>query len=428
MGRADLAGMFLVLAICGCGGTPVDEITAAANAASGEPLPTPSENDWPWWRGISLDGKTSAQNLPTEWSPAQNVIWQADVPGSGHASPTIWGDQVFISTADEAAEVMSLLSYDRPTGRQRWKVDLHSGGFMHRHGKNSHASATPACDGRQVYVPHMVQDALWVSAVDLQGRLAWQTKAGPFSSQHGYGSSPALYQSLVIVCGDNPGSGFLAALDRASGKIVWRVRRESGGNYATPMVCEVAGRQQLLIGGTGVVSSYNPDTGERLWYCDGPSQVMACTMAFGKDLVYASGGYPEKEILCIRADGSGDVTDTHIVWRSTQGVAYVPSPLLVGDALYVLSDNGVLTCFEAQTGKVRWRERLGGDFSASMVLAGELGFVPDEDGVTHVFRLGEKFQHLGKNNLGDGGFASPVICGDRIYLRTSSKLYCVGKS
>lgn len=355
------------------------------------------------------------------------MAWQTPVPGRGHSSPSLWGERIFVSTADEQAQTKSLLCFDRATGKQLWEKVLHQGRFMHTHGKNSQASATPACDGSRVIVPFMFGDAIWVSAVDLEGKLLWQVEAGPFRSQHGYGSSPAFYESLVIVSGDNPGSGFLAALDRASGKVVWRIERPTGGNYASPIVANVAGKPQLLIHGCERISSYDPATGKEIWHCDGPATVAACTIAHDGQQVFATGGYPQKEIICVKADGQGDVTGSHIVWRSKRGVSYVPSPLYHDGRLYVISDGGVLTVYKSDTGDVLTTKRLGGNFTASPVLAAGHLFLTDESGKTYVLTPGDEPEVVAESSLASGGFASPVMAGERIYLRTKNELVCLAK-
>ncbi len=356
------------------------------------------------------------------------MAWSASVPGRGHSTPCLWGEKLFVTTADEDRQTKSLLCFDRATGEQRWGKTLHEGRFMHTHRKNSQASASPACDGKRVIVPFMFDDAIWVSAVDLEGELLWQIKAGPFRSQHGYGSSPVLYESLAIIAGDNPGGGFLAALDRATGKIVWRVERPAGGNYATPTVAHLAGKPQLLIHGRDLVTSYDPATGKEIWRCEGPSTTAACTIAHDGQNVFATGGYPQKEILCIKADGQGDVTDSHVVWRSKRGVSYVPSPLYHEGRLYVISDGGVLTVYNSQTGDVLSSKRLGGNFTASPVLAAGHLFLTDESGKSYVLTLADTPETVAENKLESGGFASAVMAGDRIFLRTNDKLYCLAKA
>ena len=410
----------LILA-AGCS-APVEEIKVNdAERVSAASEVVANTGDWPWWRGPNLDGHAEGEAPPTTWSESENVIWSADVPGKGHATPSIAGDQVFVATADKAADTMSLLCFNRNDGQRQWECVLHEGGFMHTHQKNSHASATPACDGKQAYAVFIANDALMVSAVSRDGEIVWQKEAGPFHSMHGYGSSPVLYRSLVIVNGDNNGSGYVAALDRATGDVVWRTARGSRASFATPVIANAAGKTQLLLSGQKKIVSYNPDSGKMLWQCKGPASTCANTMAWQGDLVFASGGYPEHSIMAIRADGSGNV-----LWEKRQKV-YVPSLLIDQGRLFAIQDNGVAYCFDANSGDELWKKRLGGDFSASPVAAGGNIFVPNESGRMFVFKSAARFEMVAENELASGGFASPVICGGKLYVRTAHKLFCVAK-
>jgi outer membrane protein assembly factor BamB len=391
----------------------------------------PAADDWPWWRGPHRDNIAApGQDPPASWSRTENVIWTAEVPGRGHGSPSLWGDCIFLPTADDQAEVQYLLCYDRRTGRQRWQTELHRKGFVPLHHKNSHASATPACDGRLVFMPFVIQDAIWLSALGLDGKIAWQKRLGDFHSKHGFAASPVVYRSLVIVAADNVAQSFLTAVDRRSGATVWKINRPSYrlGTYASPTVGRVAGRDQLLLHGPMKVFSYDPLTGRELWCCDGPSESASSTMNWDDRRVYSSVGFPQKNMLCIRGDGSGDVSKTHVAWSKEKNMAYVPSLLLADGLLYMVEDRGNVACFEARTGNVVWTSKLEGDFSSSPVLAGGQIYVVSEEGTTFVFQAGRQFKLVARNDLEDGGFATPVICGGRIYLRTLHRLYCLGKS
>jgi outer membrane protein assembly factor BamB len=357
------------------------------------------------------------------------VIWKVDVPGRGHGSPCLWGDRIFLPTADDQAEIQTLLCFDRRTGRNRWQTELHRKGFVRLHSKNSHASATPACDGQLVFMPFVIQDAIWLSALNLDGKVVWQRRLGDFHSMHGFAASPLVYRSLVIVAADNLKNSFLVAVHRHTGEVVWRTVRPDYrlGTYASPTVGHVAGRDQLLLHGPMKVFSYDPMTGKELWRCDGPSESSSSTVTLGGGLVFSSVGFPQRNMLCIRADGSGDVTPTHVVWSKKGKMAYVPSLLLFDGLLTMVADEGQVTCFEAATGKSVWAAKLEGQFSSSPVLAGGHIYAVNEKGVTFVFKSGRKFELVGRNDLADGGFATPVICGSRIYLRTLHRLYCLGE-
>lgn len=384
--------------------------------------------DWPWWRGPAGDGVGQNADVPTTWGADENIRWKAAVPGRGHSSPSVSGSRIFLTTADEDTKKQILLCYDRNSGRELWSKVVHEGGFYKIHPKNSYASSSPACDGEHVYAVFVNNGLLWVTAYDLEGNRAWQTEAGPFESEHGYGPSPTFYKSAIIVAGESLGPGFVAALGRTSGKILWRTPREGTGrhgNYASPIVANVAGREQLLQPGFHHTTSFDPETGKVLWTTEGPTEVAANTASFNDSLVFSSGGFPEKEIMALRADGNGDVSDTHVVWRTNKGVAYVPSPLYHEGYLNVVSDGGIATCYQAETGEQLWQERLDGKFTASLVLAGDRLLITNEKGVTFVLKTGPDFEILAENDLGSGGFATAAVCGNEIYLRTGDSLVCV---
>jgi len=411
----------LLLSACALAGTPaVDDLPTVQVAPA----------DWPWWRGPNLDNIVpGAQDPPIRWSKTENVIWKTDVPGRGHGSPVLWGDRIFLPTADDKVKAWYLLAYDRKTGEKLWQTELHRGGFMPMHPKNSHASATPACDGERVFMPYIAQNAIWLTAVGLDGKLVWEKKLGPFTSMHGFGTSPIFYKSLVIVVSDDLKGSFIAAVHRKTGEVAWKIDRPNYklGTYATPTVGHIAGRDQLLIQGPYKIFSYDPATGKSLWTCDGPNESTCSTINFDHDLIWASAGFPKKNLLCVRADGTGDVTKTHIVWMKENNTAYVPSLLLADGLLYMVEDEGKATCFEAKTGQVVWQDRLRGNFSSSPILAGGHIYVVSEAGVTYVLKPGRSFELLAQNDLADGGLATPAIVDGRIYLRTLHSLYCLGK-
>lgn len=428
MNRQNLLCTALLLVWCGCArAEKISERIAEPGAVSGEPL-VAAEGDSPWWRGPNHDGKYPGQNVATEWGPEKNVQWRTKVPGRGHSTPIVCGSNIFLTTADEEAHEQLLLCYDRATGNEKWKQTIHTGGFMHMHRKNSHASATPACDGELVFTTFMNDHAIVVTAMDLEGNQVWQERAGPFTSEHGFGQSPMLYKSILIVNGDNLENSFIAALDRKTGDGVWRISRKTPtphGSFATPVVAHVAGRDQLLIHGYNTFDSFDPATGKRLWFCKGPCEVAAGNVAFNDEMVFASGGWPEKSMIALKADGSGDMTDS-IEWSIKKGITYVPSPLYHEGVLYLVNDGGIASCLDAKTGNVKWTKRLNGSFSSSPVLAGGHIYATNEKGVTYVFNASpDSYQQIAENDLGSGGFASPVMCSGKIYMRTRNELLCI---
>ena len=412
-------------------------LLCVANACAVERLePQPIKvdaADWPWWRGPQRNGiAADDQDPPMHWSAAEGVLWKALVPGRGHGSPTVVGDQVFLATADEQRDVQSVLCYDRRTGKQLWKTDVHRGGIERGGNKKaSQASGTIACDGERLFISFLNKKAIFTTALTRAGKQLWQTRITDYSVHQGYGSSPALYQSLVIVSADNKGgNGAIAALNRATGEIVWKHRRPKTPNYPSPIILPVCGRDQLLFTGCDLVASYEPISGKKLWEIAGATTECVTSTVTDGQLVFTSGGYPKNHMSAVKADGSGE-----IVWENSVRV-YVPSMLVRDGSLYAVTDAGVAMCWEAATGKQRWKGRLGGTFSSSPVMVRDRIYTTNEGGTTFVVKADpQAFELLAKNQLGTEVFATPAICGSRIYLRVvdpqagrrQEVLYCLGK-
>lgn len=390
-----------------------------------------SNSDWPWWRGPNRDGHATEQTVPIEWSEDRNIAWKAPIPGRGHGSPSIVGDNVFIATADEIQQTQSVICFDRSSGARKWMTQIHESGWEGRiHKRNTQASTTVACDGERVFVAFMYDQAIWLSALSLDGTILWQTQASDFVSHWGYSTSPVLYDDLIIVASDHKGGGNLTAFDRKTGSKVWNVERPAIPNYASPIIYHLNGQDQLILPGCEMMASYDPQTGKELWSVPATTQETVGSAVADGNRVYASGGYPKNETVCVLADGSSEV-----LWTSPIRV-YAPSMLAVDGYLYTMADTGLAHCWNASNGDLMWREKVGGDFSASPTLVGERLYVTSEEGTTIVFKANpERFELLAKNQLGDETWSSPVICGNRIYLRVARNegeqrqefLYCIGE-
>jgi outer membrane protein assembly factor BamB len=387
--------------------------------------------DWPWWRGRTRDGVADAKHKPPlRWSETENIVWKTAVPGRGHASPTVVGDRIYLATADKARETRSVLCYDRATGSELWNVDVHTGGFETRgHEKSSQASATIACDGERVFANFLDNGAMVTTALDLDGEQVWQTRVCEFATHQGFGSSPAVYDSLVIVSADSKVGGVVAALDRRDGMIQWTYDRPKQPNYTSPAILPVDGRDQLLMAGCDHMTSLDPTSGEKLWEIEGSTTECVGSIVSDGKLVFASGGYPKKLTQAVLADGSGK-----LVWQNDVQT-YVPSMLVSKGHLYTVTDGGIATCWEATTGKEAWKSRLGGTFNASLVLVGDQVFATNQEGHTFIFKANPaKFQLIAENQLGDDVYATPVVCGNRIYMRVAKRegetrqewLYAIG--
>ena len=327
-----------------------------------------------------------------------------------------------------------MVCVDLQNGQIRWNVPVLHGTFPIKHEKASHAAATPVCDGELAFAAFAVDDAVHVVAVTLEGKPVWHTNAGPFVSQCGYGSSPAVYRSLLIVNAESRGAklgriratSFLAGLDRRTGQMIWRIRRPEEHGFGTPVIARIAARDQLILSGGGRIESYDPASGRLIWTCRSDTQRSANTAAFDDQNVYVSGRFPSDEIICIRADGEGDVSDTHILWKLTRGAAEVPSPVLYEGRLYVLEDAGILNCIDSASGATLWRRRLTGSFSASPIIAGGRLYAVNEAGATSVLELDPAPRVIAENELNEPAFASPTPCGSSLLIRTTRCLRKIG--
>jgi len=384
--------------------------------------------DWPCWRGPRLDGTSLETNVPVYWNATSNIAWKTELPGAGHASPIIYGDRVFTVSALADTQERLLLCLDRKTGELLWKQKVLSAPFEQKHELNSFASSTPATDGERIYVSFLDRDHLFAAAYDFQGKEFWNNRPGPFSSMHGFCSSPLIYRDKVILNGDHDGDSYLVALSRTDGRMIWKTARENHTrSYCAPLIREMAGRQQMVLSGDKCVASYDPEEGERRWVIDGPTEQFVASPVYSEKtgLVYITGGFPAHHILAIRPNGTGNVTGTHIVWRTTKGAAYVPSPIIAGDYFLVVSDSGVAYCFEAANGNVAWTERLGVEHASLVSAEGRVYFLNDR-GVMNVVKPGPQFVRLAENDLGESFFASPAISRGQIFLRGEKHLFCIG--
>ena len=336
-------------------------------------------HDWPWWRGPLRNGTAQADQLPPlKWSETENVLWKSPIPGRGHSSPTVVGEQLFLTTADDEAQYV--LCFDVASGEQVWQREIHRGGFPTKsHEKSSHANSTIACDGQRIFVNFMRAGAVYTTALSRSGEVIWQQRITDYDVHQGYGSSPALYDDLVIVSVDNKSGGLIAGLDRATGEFVWKKPRPKLPNYPSPAILRAAGRDQVVMIGCELVSSFDPPTGETLWEVPGSSTETMTTSITNGELVYSSGGFPNNHIAAIRADGSGE-----LVWENTIRVA-VPSMVTQGNHLFAVTDRGIAICFDSSTGDQIWKHRLGGTFSASPVLVGDQIYATNESGTTVVY-------------------------------------------
>lgn len=425
-----LRGCLVVFALCLAGDSPA----AGQERGIAEFPALSAERDWPWWRGPSRNGVAVSRNVPVKFDESAGVIWKSPVPGRGHASPTVVGDRVFLSTADTASQTHSVLAFDRRDGRPLWNVKISQGGFPARnHSKNTEATPTIASDGERLFVTFFHHESIQATALDFQGKVVWQKTVGPFNPkryEYGYAPSPLVYRGTVIVSAEYDGDSFLTALDRTNGREVWRVARPANITFSSPVVGYVAGRDQLLLSGGDQVTSFDPTSGKQLWTVAGTAAATCGTLVWEGDIVFASGGYPKSETLAVKADGSGKV-----LWRNNQK-CYEQSMLVHDGYLYALTDAGIMHCWRGADGTEMWKQRLQGPVSASPVLAGGHLYWANELGKLYVIRPNpRKFELVSENQIGTDSFASPAVCGDQIFLRVghgtgtarTEMLYCFGK-
>ncbi len=389
--------------------------------------------NWPGWRGPRNDGTSLETGIPVQWDgpSGDNIAWKTEIPGVGHASPIVWKDRIFLVTCREDREERCLLCLDRTSGKIRWERVVVTAPLEKKHRLNSYASSTPATDGESIYVSFLDRDQMLVAAYDFEGERLWLVRPGDFHSVHGYCSSVLLFEDLAIINGDHDGESYLVALEKKTGRTVWKTPRENKTrSYCAPIIRQIDGRKQMILSGSLCVASYDPRTGKRHWIIDGPTEQFVASPVYNGRLLFITAGFPEYHILAIRPDGRGNVTDSHIVWRTQQGCAYVPSPILSADGKYFLltSDKGVGSCFEAATGERYWMERLGPHYSGSPVLAEGLVCFTSDEGVTKVVLPGKTLDVVATNNLGENSYASPAISQGQIFLRGEKHLWAVGKA
>ncbi len=403
--------------------------------------------NWPGWRGPRGDGTSLETKVPVRWSDTDNIAWKVEIPGTGHASPVVWEDRVFIVTCLKEETQRVLICLDRRSGKTLWQRTVLKAPLETKHNLNSFASGTPVTDGEFIYVTFLEVDGrtipapnvgtprpvtpgnMLVAAYDFDGNQKWIARAGTFVSAHGYCSCPVLYKDLVIVNGDHDGDSYIVALDKDSGKTVWKVEREhKTRSYVTPINRQNDGRTQMILSGSKCVTSYDPADGSLHWSIDGPTEQFVASMVDNGKFVFLTAGFPDRHILAIRPDGHGDVTDSHIAWRTNQNCSYVPSPVIVGDYFVVVSDGGVASCLHADTGERMWVKRLGKGHSASLVTAAGLAYFIADDGMVRVVRPGPEYEQVAENPLGENCYASPAISQGQLFIRGEKHLFCIGEA
>jgi outer membrane protein assembly factor BamB len=421
--------------------------------------------NWPQFRGAQAAGVAEGRPTATSWDAARqaNVRWKTPIPGLSHASPVVWGERVFVITAiseepaptfkatdrgiglarDDARHAWKIYALDKSSGRILWERTAHEGvPRARRHVKATQANSTPATDGK-VVVALMGSEGLF--AYDYSGRLLWRQDLGVLNpglwddkdSSWGHGSSPVIHDGLVVVQADGHSQSFIAAYDLKTGRQAWRVERGEITSWSTPTVFKNGARSELVVNGGRFIRGYDPQTGKELWrFSDNDTQVKQQAPLVAHGLIYVAGGYPPgRAMYAFRPGASGDISlrvgeqgSAHLAWRADKGSPYTTTPIVYGDLLYAVSDLGVLSAFEAKTGRLVYQERLPTSFSASPVASGGKLYLSSEDGDVYVVRAGPRFELLSKNAMGEALMATPAISDGLLIIRSRGHVYAVAEA
>lgn len=389
--------------------------------------------DWPAFLGPGARADAVGCKPPATWDLGTNVRWKVPIPGKGWSSPIVRGERIYLTTAvpsgGDPPERLSLrvVCLDLATGAVRWDHEVFSkaaGGKLHK--KNSHASPTPIADDERLFV-HFGADG--TACLDFDGKVIWTNDRLGYDPQHGAGGSPIFSGARLVFHGDGVEEPFIAAVARDSGELAWKsVRPETQTprfSFCTPLEIEAEGRRQIVSPASHLVVSYDPATGTELWRVRYPNKWSVVPRpVFSHGLVFVCTGYDgPAELLAIRPTGSGDVTETHVAWKTDDNVPHNPSPLVVGDEIYLVADNGIVSCRDVATGTLHWRQRIGGNFSASPVHADGRIHVIDEAGVATIFAAGKAWKELGSCDFGEAALATPAFVDDAVLVRTEGHLW-----
>ena len=417
-----------------------------------------ANTNWPQFRGPNGNAIASETNLPTEWSASENIAWKTPIQGRGHSSPVVWGRRVFLttdlegevlpdkkaiahvrndkswihpdSTSGDRKHTLKVICLDRDSGKILWEKVAYEGAVLDdRHRKNTYASGTPTTDGKYVYA---FFEAEGIYCYDFGGKLIWKSSLGKISKVGmGPGTSPVLYENLLYLQCDNEDGGprfsFLVALDKRTGKEVWRAIRDHRKTHSTPAIVNTGKRVELVTNGWESVVAYDPLTGKELWQCEGVKGWAIPSIVSGHGMVFPSAGYPSKKVLGIKL---GDANNSTVVWSYDKGTAYVASPILYGDYLYLISDKGILTCLDAQTGAIKYeggRVPTPESFSASPLAYDGKLLLLSEDGDGFLIKAGPVHEVIKVNVLDEPIYASPAAANGKLFIRGDKHLYCIGK-
>lgn len=393
---------------------------------------------WPQFRGPTGQGIVEGK-LPTSWGEGKNVAWKTPIPGKGWSSPVIAAGKAWVTTAvsDKGGPVsFRVLGIDLQTGEVKHDVELFaSAKGPSLHARNTAASPTPVVVGDRI-IASFGGDG--VGCVDAKsGEVLWKNNEFRVNYMTGPASSPAPYKDMVIIPCDGADAQFAVALDAATGKQRWKKERPIAATrkslderraFSSPLIITVGKQDQVVMPGSHCVYSYDPNTGDELWRVRYTGFSNVPRPVFAYDLVFLTSGFGNHEMMAIRPDGKGDVTDTHIAWKQKKGIPNIPSPAIVGDRMYLIGDKGVLSCLDIKTGVQKWTERISGSFSASPMVVGNTIYAFSDEGSAILFEAGDEFKQLGRNELTGRIQASPAVVDGSLILRTDTNLYRIGET
>lgn len=407
-----------------------------------------ADDDWPRWRG-PLDNGIARGDAPVEWNESKNIAWKAAIPGRGHSSPVIWGDRIFLTTAVPTSPIQTpgggrgpgggagagvehkfvVMALDRNTGKILWEqtatVAAPHEGYHQRYG--SFASNSPVTDGKRLYA---FFGSRGLYAYTLDGKSVWKKEFPPMKVrlQFGEGVPTVLHGDRLLLNFDQESDSYLVALDKSNGKELWRVARDEQSSWSPPFVVEHAGRKQVILAASNKVRAYDLASGKVIWECGGLGSNVIPAPVTQNGVVYVMSGHRNPNLMAIQLGRDGDLTGT-ILWSNQRGNSYTPSPVLADGKLYFISDSGMLSCLNAATGEPYYlQQRLPKPYSfkASPVAVNGKLYLSTENGDIVVVKMGEKFEVLATNSMGDQMFiASPAVAGGSLYLRGPDTLYCV---
>jgi outer membrane protein assembly factor BamB len=407
-------------------------------------ISTQASDQWPQFRGPDGTGHSDARDLPLTWSETENVVWKTAIHDRGWSSPVIYGRQIWLTSATQDGRKLFGLCIDRDTGKILFDQKLFDvANPQYAHPFNTYASPTPVIEAGRVYLTF---GSPGTAAIDTKTfKVVWQRTDIECNHFRGSGSSPVIFQNLLLMHFDGSDRQFVTALDKRTGRTVWETNRsidfqdlDSNGKiaaegdlrkaFSTPQVAMINGRWEMISLGAKAAYSYDPLTGKELWRVEERAQHSASTRpVLGFGMIFFPTGFSAGQLLAVRTGGNGLITDTHIAWRVKRSVSNKPSILLIDDLIYMIGDAGVATCVEAKTGQQVWQQRIGGEYSASPVYADGKIWLFSEDGKTTAIKPGRIFETLAENKLDEGFLASPAIAGKAFFLRTRTHLYRIEK-